>query len=58
MAQMPAGSTSQRPRGKPANDIYTVLVSIGLVSVLGSIAFIVYRCIELLDSPLPGFLSN
>ena len=57
MAQMPAGPTSQRPRVKPTNDIYTVLVSLAMAFVLGTSAFVVYRCIELLGTPLPGLIG-
>jgi hypothetical protein len=58
MAHLPSGTGTQRTRIQPGHDIYTALVGIGLAIVMGSIAFVVYRCVELFDSPLPGFISN
>ena len=52
MAQTPNPS---RPAAKAPNDIYTVLASIAVVTVLGTIAFVIVRCTELFDTPLPGF---
>ena len=43
-----------RPAAKAPNDIYTVLASIAVVTVLGTIAFVIFRCTELFDTPLPG----
>jgi hypothetical protein len=37
------------------NDIYTVLVCIALAFILGAIAFVIYRCTEILGTPFPGF---
>ena len=55
MAQTPGSMTPQRSRASATNDIYTVLVSIALVTVLGTVAFVIYRCTELFDKPFPGF---
>ena len=55
MAQMPGSTGPRRPLARPDNDIYTVLVSIALAIVLGTIAFVIYRCVELFDTPFPGF---
>ena len=55
MAQTPGSLTPQRSRASATNDIYTVLVSIALVTVLGTVAFVIYRCTELFDKPFPGF---
>ncbi len=52
MAQKPQASRTTAV--KASNDIYTVLVSIGLFAVLGTIAFTVLRCIELFETPFPG----
>lgn len=51
MAQMPS---TPGPSSKPGNDIYTVLVCTAFVVVLGTLAFVVYRCNELLGTPIPG----
>jgi hypothetical protein len=57
MAQMP-GTMPQRSRPAADNDIYTVLVSIALFTVLGTIAFVIYRCIDLFSQPFPGFMAG
>lgn len=41
-------------RVRPTNDVYTVLVAIALVAVIGTVAFAIYRCNELLGKPFPG----
>lgn len=48
---------TQRSRAPATNDIYTVLVSLALLAVLGTIAFVIYRCTELFDTAFPGFPS-
>lgn len=57
MAQMPGTPGSSRLRARPTNDIYTVLVSIALAFVLGTVGFVIYRSTELFDSPFPGFMG-
>ena len=57
MSQLPSTPGSGAPRGKAPNDIYTVLVCIGLFAVLGTLGFVIYRCSELLGTPLPGIVS-
>lgn len=39
------------------NDIYTVLVSIALAAMAGTLGFVIYRCNELLGTPFP-FLAS
>ena len=53
MAQKPGTTAPRRPKTQPGNDIYTVLASIGLAIVLGTIGFVIYRCVQLFDTPLP-----
>lgn len=55
MAQIPGSPTPQRSRVAATNDIYTVLVGIALFTVLGTMAFAIYRCVDLLGTPFPGF---
>ena len=55
MAQMPGSMMPHRSRAPATNDIYTVLVSLALLAVIGTIAFVIYRCTELFDKPFPGF---
>ncbi|MBN2560145.1 MAG: hypothetical protein JXQ75_04370 [Phycisphaerae bacterium] len=56
MAQMPGSTGSQKPRTEATpNDIYTVLAGIALVTVLGTLAFAMYRCVQLFDTLFPGF---
>lgn len=43
------------PRVRAENDIYTVMVAIALACVIGTFAFAIYRCNELLGKPFPGF---
>lgn len=38
---------------RPSNDIFTVMTAIALVAVLGTLAFVIYRCNELLGKPFP-----
>ncbi len=57
MSQLPPSPGSGAPRGKAQNDIYTVLVCIGLFALLGALGFVIYRCNELLGTPLPGIVS-
>lgn len=57
MAQTPASPTSVSARRQAGNDIFTAMVSISLVLVVGTLAFVIYRCNELLGTPLPGFMS-
>lgn len=57
MVQMPSSTIPQRARATAENDIYTVLVCIALVAVLGTIAFVIYRCLELFGQPFPGFAA-
>ncbi len=57
MAQAPATPTQVSSRRQAGNDIYTALVSISLALVVGTLAFVLYRCDELLGTPLPGFMS-
>jgi hypothetical protein len=52
MAGQPGGSG---PRTSPTNDIYTVLVGIGAFAVIATLAFVIYRCNELLGKPFPSF---
>ena len=40
---------------RPSNDIYTVLLAIGLAAVCGTIAFVIYRSTELFGTAFPGF---
>jgi hypothetical protein len=54
MPQMP-GPGMQRTRAPVGNDIYTVLVAMALAIVLGTTAFVIYRCVDLLGKPFPGF---
>ncbi len=44
-------------RVRPSNDIYTVLVSIALAVVAATIAFVIYRSVDLLGTAFPGFES-
>ncbi len=55
MAQMPGTPGPQRLHGKAENDIYTVLLSIGMAAVMGTVGFVIYRCVQLFDTPFPGF---
>jgi hypothetical protein len=55
MAQMPGTPGLQRTRPSAANDIYTLLAGMALAIVLGTVAFVIYRCVDLLDKPFPGF---
>jgi hypothetical protein len=57
MAQMP-GPGMQRTRAPVGNDIYTVLVAMALAIVLGTLAFVIYRCVDLLGKPFPGFYGS
>lgn len=52
MAQLPGG-----PRYKPVNDIYTVLAGMALAVAVGTLAFVIYQCTELLGTPFPSFPS-
>jgi len=54
MAKTRATSGQNRSLVRPSNDIYTVLVSIGLAIVLAAIGFVIFRCTELFDTPFPG----
>ena len=54
MAQMPGSTGSMPSPGKAENDIYTVLVCTAFAIVVGTLAFVIYRCIELFGSPFPG----
>lgn len=57
MAKKSTAPRPRRPQAQADNDLYTVLLSIGLVTVLGTIGFVIYRCVELFDAPFPGFMS-
>lgn len=57
MAQMPGSTGSSLTSGKADNDIYTVLVCTAFVVVAGTLAFAIYRCIELFGSPFPGIAN-
>jgi hypothetical protein len=55
MAQMPGSSGMQRSRQAVGNDIFTVFTGIALAIVLGTIAFVIYRCVDLFGRPFPVF---
>ena len=55
MAQMPGTPGLQRTRPSAGNDIYTLLAGMALAIVLGTVAFVIYRCVDLLDKAFPGF---
>lgn len=55
MSQMPSTPGGSPSRGRPVNDIYTVMVAIALAAVAGTLAFAIVRCIDLLGKPFPGF---
>jgi hypothetical protein len=55
MAQMPGSIGPSPSPGKADNDVYTVLVCTAFVVVLGTLAFVIYRCTELFGTPFPGF---
>jgi hypothetical protein len=55
MAQTPGTTGPRRSQAQGGNDIYTVLASIALATVLGTIGFVIYRCVQLFDTPFPGF---
>jgi hypothetical protein len=55
MAQMPSTTGSPFPQRKAENDIYTVLVCTAFAVAFGTLAFVIYRCTQLLDTPFPGF---
>ncbi len=54
MAQMPGTPGVQRTRAPIGNDIYTLLAGIALAIVLGTVAFVIYRCVDLFGKPFPG----
>lgn len=43
------------PRVRAENDIYTVMVAVAVIAVIGTFAFGIYRCMDLLGKPFPGF---
>lgn len=53
MSQIPTGPGGTSSR-RPSNDIYTVMVAVALATVAGTLAFAVFRCIDLLGKPFPG----
>lgn len=55
MAKTTSPPAPRRPSASVGNDIYTVLVCIALAFILGAIAFVIYRCTEILGTPFPGF---
>ena len=55
MAQLPGPPGLQRTRPSAGNDIYTLLAGMALAIILGTVAFVIYRCVDLLDKPFPGF---
>jgi len=54
MAGVP-GSGFKAPRAKAENDIYSALVIIAFVFVLGAAVFTMVRSSELFGTPFPGF---
>jgi hypothetical protein len=55
MVQMPSSTGPSASPGKADNDLYTVLVCTAFAVVVGTLAFVIYRCIELFGTPFPGF---
>lgn len=55
MAKGAPKTTQSGPRVRADNDIYTVMVAIAVTCVVGTFAFAIYRCSELLGKPFPGF---
>ena len=49
------GSGFKAPRANSENDIYTALVIIAFVFVLGAAIFTIVRSIELFGTAFPGF---
>lgn len=52
MANMPGGSYGTR--GKPDNDVYTVLVIVGCCVVGLALGYVIYKSIDLLGA-IPSF---
>ncbi len=51
MARTPA--TASRPRPSADNDVYTVLVLVSFLSMLGATLFVAYKSVSMFGSMLP-----